>query len=471
MSQLRGVPEGSPLRMLNPGGIAHAATSYAGNLRIKFAKLRSNGFIRNAGIITSGSALGHIFTLAAGPLLTRIYGPEEFGALGLFTSALSIMVVAVTLQYEISIVIGRDEKEAAYLTFGSLLVTLPVSLLSGAVLWFLHHESWLGYGSLPGFAPLLMILSMACIGFFTSLRYWALREGQFSWIAQASIVQSGGRAILQAGLGLAGFHLSGLLVGETLGRGMGMSRILRGSWPVLWRNARQFRWRALMAALRRQKKFPLYSFPSSFLDALCLGLPLPLLVHMYGVSLGGQYSLVWKAITIPTVLIATSVADTFHNSLATCARETPERVALLFRNTSIGLLFAGLVPAFLLALWGPVLFGWAFGARWVLAGSIAAIITPWYLAQFVASPLSRVVVVLSGQEVKLLWDVLCLISLGGVFFAAQTMRLAPLQTIRLLSGVYTLLFVTYYLILRHIVASFDKARRVAIEPRPPLPER
>jgi len=85
--------------MLNPGGIAHAATSYAGNLRIKFAKLRSNGFIRNAGIITSGSALGHIFTLAAGPLLTRIYGPEEFGALGLFTSALSIMVVAVTLQY------------------------------------------------------------------------------------------------------------------------------------------------------------------------------------------------------------------------------------------------------------------------------------------------------------------------------------------------------------------------------------
>jgi O-antigen/teichoic acid export membrane protein len=56
------------------------------------AGLRANKFIRNAGIISSGAALGHVFTLVAGPLLTRIYGPEEFGALGLFTSLLNIQV-------------------------------------------------------------------------------------------------------------------------------------------------------------------------------------------------------------------------------------------------------------------------------------------------------------------------------------------------------------------------------------------
>jgi O-antigen/teichoic acid export membrane protein len=416
----------------------------------------SNKFIRNAGIIGGGSALGHLFTLAAGPILTRVYGPDEFGALGLFTSLLSILAVAATLQYEISIVIGKDEQEAAYLTFGSLLLTIPVSLLGGGFLWLLIHESLLGYGSLPWFAPILMTVSVALIGCFSALRYWTLREGQFAWIAQASVAQSSTRAILQTVFGFVGLRLFGLLLGETLGRGMGISRTLRGSWPVLRRHAQRFQWHDLACALGRHRKFPLYSFPSSFLDAVCVGFPLPLLVYMYGVSFGGQYSLVWKAVSVPSVLISAAVADTFHNTLATCARETPKRVMRLFCTSSVGLFLVGLFPAIALILWGQMLFACIFGARWASAGTMAAIIAPWYLAQFVVSPLSRVVVVLSGQESKLAWDVLCLASLALVFFIAHSMRLAPLQTLRVLTATYALLYVAYYLILRQIIVRFNR---------------
>jgi O-antigen/teichoic acid export membrane protein len=309
-----------------------------------------------------------------------------------------------------------------------------------------------------------MTFSVAFIGCFATLRYWALREGQFGWIAQASVVQSAARAILQVALGVAGFRFSGLLLGETLGRGMGMSRMLRGSWPALKRQARRFHWRELAQTLRRHRKFPLYSFPSSFLDAVCVGLPLPLLAQMYGVELGGQYSLVWKAITVPSVLISASVADTFHSTLANCAREAPERVARLFRKTSLLLFFAGSIPSVALALWGPWGFATMFGARWALAGTIAAIVAPWYLSQFVVSPLSRVVVVLNGQETKLFWDVLCLTSLVSVFLAARSMNLGPLPAIKMLSAVYTLLYAAYWLVLNRIVARFEKSRRATFQP-------
>ena len=136
----------------------------------------------------------------------------------------------------------------------------------------------------------------------------------------------------------------------------------------------------------------------------------------------------------------------------------------LFRTASLALLCIGLVPAAILALWGPVLFGWVFGARWMQAGSIAAVVAPWYLAQFVASPLSRVVVVLSGQERKLIWDVLCLVSLVCVFVSARFWALAPLQTIGVLSAVYAMLYVVYYLILSYVVANFDRSRRSAKQP-------
>jgi len=416
--------------------------------------LRSNLFLRRVGIMSGSAATGHLFTLAAGPLLTRIYGPAEFGALGLFTSFLSIGGVALTLQYELSIVVGADEREAAHLTLASLMLTLPMSMLSGVALWLLMLGKIAGFGGLPSFAPGLMFFSMLLIGLFTALRYWSLREGQFGWIAQATVVQSATRAILQAGLGAIGMLPSGLLLGEALGRGMGITRILRNAWPRLQQHALHSRWAEFKSALLKHRKFPLYSFPSSFLDALCLGLPLPMLVHLYGVPLGGYYSLVWKVITVPTVLIGVSIADTFHNSLATYARETPERVMQLFRSTSFGLLAIGLVPATLLLFFGPAMFRMVFGARWGISGAIAAVVAPWYLAQFVASPLSRVVFVLSGQEIKLLWDLLCLASLCGVFFFVQKTHLEPMHAIRLLSSVYAALFVVYYLILYNLVARF-----------------
>jgi O-antigen/teichoic acid export membrane protein len=420
-----------------------------------FRSLRANTFLRNASVLSSGSALGHVFTLAAGPLLTRLYGPGEFGALGLFTSFISIVGVAITLQYEISIPVAGSEAEAAYLTFGSLALAVPMSLLAGILLWALIRTNSLGFGALPHAAPLLLGLTLASIGFFAALRYWSLRESQFRTIAQGTLVQSAARAVLQAGLGFAGLHSLGLLLGESLGRSVGMSKMLRSAWPALRRTGSQFQWSAMREALWRHRKFPMYSFPSSFLDAVFLALPLPLLIRMFGVSTGGYYSVVWKAITVPSVLITVAVADTFHGQLAECVRNTPEKAGGLFKSLSLGLLFAGLLPAMLLRFFGPPMFSWIFGARWALSGVMAAIIAPWYLAQFVVSPLSRVVVVLSGQELKLVWDVLCIASLFGVFGYAHWKALDALQTVRLLSWVYAGLFVAYYLILVRIIVRFN----------------
>jgi O-antigen/teichoic acid export membrane protein len=272
-------------------------------------------------------------------------------------------------------------------------------------------------------------------------------------------MQSAGRAIFQTGLGALGLHAAGLLLGETLGRCVGMSKMLRSAWPALKRNAGTFHWHRLMDTLWRHRKFPLYSFPSSFLDAAFLALPLPLLIRMFGVATGGYYAVVWKAITVPGVLITVAVADTFHERLATCARDTPHKVWGLFQAISLMLLVTGLVPAAMLWFWGPQLFAWVFGARWALSGTMAAIVAPWYLAQFIVSPLSRVVVVLSGQELKLIWDVVCIASLFGVFGYAHWHGLGVLQTIRILSWAYASLFVVYYLILLRIIVRFNQEQK------------
>lgn len=424
--------------------------------RIQLARLRSSPFVRSASILSGGSAIGHACTLAVSPILTRIYGASDFGILGLFTSFLSVMLAAVSLQYEVSIVSGRDEAEAAYLTLASFLFALPVSIMAGGILWGLIHFAALGFGALPCYTPVLLALVMCFAGAFTALRYWSLREDKLGRISQGVVVQSAGRAMFQAVLGAVGFHQAGLLLGEAIGRCMGMSRMFRSAWPVLRVRIAAFRWEEFTLTLWRNRKFPMYSLPSSFLDALCLGLTVPLLIRLYGVSVGGHYSLVWKAITVPSVLITVAVADTFHTRLASCARETPNQVMRLFLRTSAGLLIAGSIPAAILWLWGEPLFQFVFGAQWGLAGAIAATVAPWYLAQFIVSPVSRVVAVLSGQETKLIWDVLSLGMLFAVFFVAQRRGMMPLQTVKILTIVNTCLHAFYYLLLIRIITQFEK---------------
>jgi O-antigen/teichoic acid export membrane protein len=377
--------------------------------------------------------------------------------LGLFTSFLTIMSVAVALRYEVSIVSGRDESEAAYLTFASFMFALPISVIAGGLLGLLKHFSAIGYGSLPWYAPLFLAFAMFFIGAFTALRYWCLREQRFGQVSQGIVVQSAGRAIFQSAFGLFRFHAAGLLLGETLGRCMGMSRMSRSAWPVLRGYLAAFRWKEFMGALSRQRKFPLYSLPSSFLDALCMGLYVPLLIRLYGASFGGYYSLVWRAVTVPSVVVTVAIADTFHSRLAACAREAPGEVMSLFRRTSVSLLLLGIIPATVLWFWSGPLFRLVFGAQWALSGTIAALIAPWYLSEFVVTPVSRAVLVLSGQKMKLMWDVLSLGSLLTVFFIAQWRLMAPLQTIRVLTIVNTALRVVYYLILIRVIARFKRS--------------
>jgi O-antigen/teichoic acid export membrane protein len=230
----------------------------------------------------------------------------------------------------------------------------------------------------------------------------------------------------------------------------------RNAWPVLRGYLTTFCRKEFMGVLWRHRKFPLYSLPSSFLDALSMGLSVPLLIRLYGASVGGHYSLVWRAVTVPSVVVTVAIADTFHSRLAACAREAPAQVMRLFQRTSLGLLLLGSIPAAILWFWGGPLFQLVFGAQWALSGTIAALVAPWYLSEFVVTPVSRVVLVLSGQEMKLIWDVLSLGSLLTVFFVAQWRSMAPLQTIRVLTLVNTTLRIVYYVILIRIITRFRR---------------
>lgn len=432
--------------------ISSPALDVTGRIRGQVSKVRLNfPFAANVAVLTGGASLGHCFTVAAAPLMTRLYLPHDIGNLGLFTEFLAVIGVATSLQYDVAIVSASDEREAAHLATLSMLLALPMSIAGGLLFYVMIHLSLVGFGVLPAYAAGLMAPTILFTGLFSVLRYWSLRDEKFGIVSHAVIFQNGGRSLLQVALGAVGLHSFGLLLGEVIGRGIGMSRMAGNAWQAMRKCALNNR--DARKALAGNRQFPLYSMPSSLLNQLGTSLPLPLLIVLYGADAGGYYTLVWRVLAVPIVLIGASVADAFHSRAAIYVREDPQCLMRFFHSTAAALLAIGIVPAFAVFIFGEPIFAFAFGTKWRLSGTIAAIVAPWFLTSFIVSPLSRLVYVLRGQRLKLIYDVLIL---GGnlmVFVFARRLGWSMLHMVTIMSGVNTASKVVYYLVLFRIAAT------------------
>jgi lipopolysaccharide exporter len=408
-------------------------------------------FARNAATLGLGTALAQAVAVAVAPLLTRLYSPADLGALGLFTSFVAVAAVATSMSYELGIISAVNQERAARLTWASMLLGLPVSVVCGIALYIMMRWQWLGYGVLPGYSIPLTVVTLLFMGVFSNLRYWEIRRQHFEIVARTTIVQQATRSISQAVLGFAHIGTAGLLFGEMLGRGAGVGSLFRNAWPALKSAGGKARRSDLVSALAENRNLAVYSLPSSLIDTLAANMPLPLLVQLYGAAFGGQFALMQKVLAVPLALIAASVADTFHSRIAVCAREKPGEMLGLFMRTTAGLFLLGLGPALMLFFAGGRLFALVFGGPWATAGTLAGITAPLLLAQMIVSPLSRLVFVLRGQKAKLIYDLTLMAGILLIFGIAWRQKLSSIQTVWAVTLVNIVCYMVYYMVLLRTV--------------------
>ena len=59
----------------------------------------------------TGNSLAQIIALILVPVIAKIYGPENYGLLSLFTVTVSILSVLTTFKYELAIVPGYEKTQ------------------------------------------------------------------------------------------------------------------------------------------------------------------------------------------------------------------------------------------------------------------------------------------------------------------------------------------------------------------------
>jgi O-antigen/teichoic acid export membrane protein len=383
------------------------------------ASLRRGTFVRGVAVLVGGAAGAQAVNAIAAPFLTRLYTPSDIGVLGLFAAFLSVGSITLSLRYDQAVVVPSDAAVAGRLARIALVALVPMTLLVTAVLVGLVMTDTVGYGALPEWAILVAGVSMLVVGLTSVLRHWLIRTGRFDVIAGVLVGQGMGRAASQVGFGVLGLGLPGLLVGDALGRLVGVARMLRTTWTGLSESTRRPTTSTTVQIGAEYRQFPLAGVPSSLLNALAFQLPTPLLATAYGLPVAGFFSLVQRVLGVPLTVVGASVADVLLGRMSEHARNSPGHAERLFRRTALGLLALAFPIALIVVLIGPSAFELLFGVEWRPAGLIAAVMAPWYIAALVVSPLSRVVVVYRGQVSKLVYDVISLgVAVGSISWAS-----------------------------------------------------
>ncbi|MCF8012717.1 MAG: oligosaccharide flippase family protein [Clostridiales bacterium] len=356
--------------------------------------LPSNRFARSVSILAGGTAAGQGIVILSSPLLTRLYSPEDFGLLAVYSSLLGIVGVVASLRYQLAIPLPESDEKAAHVVVLSLLVVLAVTLLTAIAVLF-WGQSIAALANTPKLAGYMWLLpvGLLAMGTYQVFNYWAIRTKSFSAIARTKLTQSAGMVAVQ----LAGYALGplALLVGRVFGQAAGTTTLGMLAVRNKWGAFRLVTIRGVMQAAVRYKRFPIYSTWGGMLNTAGAQLPPLLFAAFFSSSVAGIYLLTQRVLAMPMTLIGKSIADVFFSQAAQARRELT--LDSLVGNIHYKLSQIVMPPALFLIIAGPQVFDFVFGENWVAAGHFAQWLAIYIYFQFVTSPLSQIVSVLEKQ--------------------------------------------------------------------------
>ncbi|WP_458735739.1 oligosaccharide flippase family protein [Zobellella taiwanensis] len=386
------------------------------NIKQRIKALFRGGFVRSVSVLVGGTAFAQLITLLALPILTRFYSPDDFGVLAVYSSFLALISVIACLRFEIAIPMPKEDKDAAVLLLLSLASLVVITLLTTiGVLFFSSQIELATEGKLVGYLWLIPI-GVFFSGLYAALQYWATRHKAFPLIAKTRMTQAISGSSTQLGFGLFGLAPFGLLVGQLLSVGagvFGLSKYLIKTQRSLFKETSLNR---VKLVFKQYDRFPKYSTWEAFANSGAIQIPV-ILIAYYAVSAeAGFLMLAMRLLSAPMSLIGGAVAQVY---LAEASEKYHEGVLQKFTHKTIFSLFKIGLPALLFAgVAAPFLISLIFGDEWQRTGVLISWMAPWFLMQFITSPVSMALHITHSQKIAMVLQFFGLIiRVGSVFIA------------------------------------------------------
>jgi len=309
--------------------------------------------------------------------------------------------VAICLRLEIAIPLPEKDEDAANLFALAMGFCTALSGLCAMTVWA-FGDALIAAVNQPGLRPYLWMLPLGIwlSGAYSAIQFWSTRKKRFPAIAKTRMSQTLGSVLTQIGFGVTGvMGVAGLLVGQLISLGAG----LLGLGRFAWRNDESARNAIHRSGMKQVLKtyghYPKYSTFEALANNAAIQLPI---VIIGAVALGpeaGYLLLAMKAAAIPMGLIGGSISQVYLSQAPLEQREG--RLAIFTLSILDRLIKIGVGPLIFIGIASPTLIPLVFGKDWERAGVMIAWMTPWFVMQFLVSPISMALHVTSHQQLAM----------------------------------------------------------------------
>ena len=355
-------------------------------------------FAKNFLILFTGTGFSQVIPILVAPILTRLFTPEEFGLLALFTSTGLFMGNIATMQYDSAIMLPKREKDAINIMTLSMLSVLAMTVLTLLIVVVFNENLTKLMGSEKmGFWLYFVPLSVFLTGLFRTLNIWASRMKQFKRLAMRNIMQSTTTAGTKLGVGFFTKINGGLIIGSLAGQFAATSVLL---YQTLRKDGVNFSLvspKRIVFNAKKYKEFPLYSNFQGFLSMFKEMGTQYIISFFYGAATLGMYSFAFGLLLKPTMLFGSAVSQVYFQKATGISNSNTELWSFT-KKIMVRLTYISLVLYLPILLFGKTIFTFVFGDAWEGAGVYAQIMTPWLMASFIIQFSTRIPQILDKQK-------------------------------------------------------------------------
>lgn len=348
-------------------------------------KYLKSDFFRNVATLSVGTAFAQAIPLLISPILTRLFTPDDFGELTLFTSLTALVCVVASLRYEIAILLPDKDDDALLLTRLSAKIAVWVTMALAIALPFWYMGS--GYAGSGSFHSLYWLapLSVLLLAANQIQVNWLSRKKNYKNMASSRFAQAAGSGAFSLLFGVLGFGAWGLGVATVIGQLSTVLYSYRAAGNAIYSKVLSTPFKVFKPIAKRFQNFPRYNAPHAFIDSVTNNGINFFIDFLLGSVITGFYGFSFRMLKAPSALVSGAVYQVFYQR-AVELNNKGQSIRPQLTRLYIQLFLLAIVPFGLLMFIGPDVFALVFGEKWRAAGTISAIIAPWLLFNFVSSP-------------------------------------------------------------------------------------
>lgn len=378
-----------------------------------------NKYLKYASMLVGGTLFAQVLSVLVLPLLTRLYTPEEFKILAVFTAIVVIISGISGLRLEIAIPKITNDIDKLFLVilsiFFNFIFLIVISLLCLTLFIYFNPDNT-QYLLIKPFIWLIPI-GVFLTGIYNIFYYWGLQEKIFLKLAVSRVTQSVTSNGFQVGYGYYYSGGLGLLLGYIINFGTGFLAIYKEFYKKNKLNS-FFDINLMLVTFKKYKNYPKYSVWEYLAEYGGYYLPIVLMAFFLNSNISAYVFLALKIVNIPLTLLGRAVSNIYYSHAQ--EKFNIKELDSFTKKTIVSLLKTGLIPIIIIGVAAPFTISYIFGSEWKITGDIIMWMVPVAILQYLSMAIIPLFYI-TGNE-SMIFRIQSLgffIRVGGIVFAMK----------------------------------------------------